>query len=95
MPEDADGQVELSRLFDELAARRIASVMIEGGARLITSVLRGRFAHQVVLTISPRFLGGVSAVTGLGGLDAAARPRLEHPSYAAMGEDLVVHGELV
>lgn len=95
VPEDEDGLVDLPSLFASLAAIDIRSVMIEGGARLITSVLRGRLADQLVLTVSPRFLGGVHAVSGLTALDADARPRLTHAYYAAMGDDLVVHGEIV
>ncbi|HMQ33695.1 MAG TPA: RibD family protein, partial [Chloroflexaceae bacterium] len=41
------GGVDLAALLARLAARGVPSLMVEGGARLITSLLRGRLADRL------------------------------------------------
>jgi len=89
-----DGSVDLEALLVELRARGIRSVMIEGGAKIITSVLVGELADQLVLTISPRFLGGVRSVEPLCGRGRNDRPELANVFCETIGNDLVVQGEL-
>ena len=62
LPEQADGRVDLGVMLDRLGERGIASLMVEGGAAIITSFLAGRLADQLVLTIAPRLVGGLGAV---------------------------------
>ncbi len=93
IPLDAHGGVDLARTLEVLAGEGIASLMIEGGAGIITSVLRDRLADQLVLTISPVLLGGVRAVGSLGAA-TDRRPRLENIHREFVDEDLLVQGEL-
>ena len=90
---NAQGGVDLAELFKRLPERGISSVMVEGGARITTSVLRGGLADQIVLTISPELMGGLRAV---GPLHEAAesRPRLENRRWCILGDDLIVLGEV-
>jgi riboflavin-specific deaminase-like protein len=90
-----DGSVDLESLLQKLRARGIRSVMIEGGAKIITSVLADELADQLVLTISPRFLGGVRSVEPLCGRGRSDRPELANVFCEAIGNDLVVQGELL
>ena len=53
-------------LLECLAELGINSLMVEGGARIITSFLRDRLADLLVLTISPMLVGGLHAVDNLG-----------------------------
>jgi riboflavin biosynthesis pyrimidine reductase len=69
--------------------------MIEGGAKIITSVLADELADQLVLTISPQFLGGVRSVEPLCGRGRSDRPELANVFCEAIGTDLVVQGELL
>jgi riboflavin biosynthesis pyrimidine reductase len=69
--------------------------MVEGGAKIITSVLVGGFADQLVLTISPHFLGGVRSVEPLCGRGRGQRPELDDVFCERIGSDLVVQGELL
>jgi riboflavin biosynthesis pyrimidine reductase len=71
------------------------SLMVEGGARLITSVLKADVADQLVLAIAPRFLGGVRGVQSMEQLDTARRPKLTSTYFESVGGDMVVYGELV
>lgn len=88
-----DDLVDLAALFSYLPRVGISSVMIEGGARLITSTLKSHLADQLVLTIAPRFLGGVHAVESMQELSPPLRPLLKNVSFECMEGDLVVHGE--
>jgi 3,4-dihydroxy 2-butanone 4-phosphate synthase/GTP cyclohydrolase II len=90
-----DGSVDLGSLFRVLHERGIRSVMVEGGAKIITSILAAELADQLVLTISPRFIGGVRSVEPLFGRGRNRRPELTDVFCETIGGDLVVHGELL
>jgi GTP cyclohydrolase II len=91
-PATQNGEVEIAALLARLAGIGISSVMVEGGSRVITSIITAGLAHQLILTVSPRFLGGVRAV---GALEAAAESRRElvRVRYVVAGGDLMIHGE--
>jgi len=88
------GQIDLPDLFATLGRRGFGSVMVEGGARIITSVLTRRLAHQVAVTVSLDLLGGVRAVEPLGHIPAPLRPRLENVRCVALATGLIIHGQL-
>ena len=89
-----DSGVDLSDLMTSLKAMGIRSLMIEGGAKIITSVFRGHLAHQVVIAIAPRFLGGVRSVESLDAVPLELRPRLEQARCESIAGDLVIHAEI-
>jgi 3,4-dihydroxy 2-butanone 4-phosphate synthase/GTP cyclohydrolase II len=105
LPTQPAGEIDLDLLLERLAALGIASLMVEGGARVITAFLRQSLVDQVVLTIAPVFLGGLHAVeepvgqgSGQGEPTPAtnlAFPRLQQAGCEPRGEDLVVWGKLV
>jgi riboflavin biosynthesis pyrimidine reductase len=72
----------------------INSLMVEGGARIITSFLREQLLDLLVLTVSPLLVGGLHAVNSLGETDPVCFPRLSHPRYEWLGDDLILWGEL-
>jgi 3,4-dihydroxy 2-butanone 4-phosphate synthase/GTP cyclohydrolase II len=92
LPKTPNGRVDLDALFCRLGRHGIASVMVEGGASIITSIIESDLAHQLVVTVAPRLLGGVRAV---GSLERAsgARPGLVRVRYQQAGNDLLVHSE--
>jgi 3,4-dihydroxy 2-butanone 4-phosphate synthase/GTP cyclohydrolase II len=68
--------------------------MVEGGARIITSFLKDSLVDQAVITLSPRFLGGLKAVVSpLGGKNAST-PALIEAQFEKVGEDFIVYGRL-
>jgi len=95
LAEDKNGRVDLDALGRGLLDHGIESVMIEGGAGVITGVLRAQIADQLVLFIAPHFLGGMHAVSGAGDVDAGAWPKLENTYFGTVAEDLVLYGEFV
>lgn len=103
LPTQSADEIDLALLLERLAELEIDSLLVEGGARVITAFLRQRLADQVVLTIAPVFLGGLRAVEELLGRDSSAEltpvsslsfPRLVNMGFAGWGEDLVVWGKV-
>lgn len=91
-----EGRVSLDRLLPYLASQGIRSLMVEGGAQVITSFYQQHLADQVVLTLAPVLVGGLPAVTPLQPLGDIPEklPRLTEHSSQWLGEDLIVWGKL-
>jgi len=97
LPGDPSGRVDLPSLLDCLGELKINRLMVEGGARVITSFLTQDLVDLVVLTIAPVFLGGLRSLEArLGRIDGAGlvRPRLRQVEYERLGDDLIVWGRL-
>jgi riboflavin-specific deaminase-like protein len=88
-----NGWVDLPDLLEHLGSMDINSLMVEGGAQIITSFLASRLVDQVVLTIAPLLVGGLRVVNQLGRSSRQRFPRLKHLSYQQLGDDLVLRGE--
>jgi 3,4-dihydroxy 2-butanone 4-phosphate synthase/GTP cyclohydrolase II len=90
-----NGWVDLHALLRRLAADGVESLMVEGGARIITSFLEARLVDYALVTIAPQFLGGLSAVgpSARSGIPAAVAS-LTTWVGRRLGEDLVLGGEL-
>jgi len=91
-----NGWVDLQALLQRLGSEGVEHVMVEGGARIITSFLAARLVDYAVVTIAPQFLGGLPAV------DPPARVGLPVPLArltatwlsCRVGDDLVLGGEV-
>jgi len=90
VPINARGQVNLTALLERLGALGIHSVMVEGGARIITSFLAERLVDHMVLTVAPRLVGGLRAVRRFAQADAVYFPRLRNLRYQWLEDDLVL-----
>ncbi len=91
---NADGRVCLQRALKLLWSRGIKSLMVEGGASVISAFLKARLVDALVLTITPQFVGGYKAVTGLGNQSRATFPQLNPFFSERLGDDLIVWGNL-
>ena len=89
----SNGWVDLAELLKHLGSMGINSLMVEGGAQIITSFLASRLVDQVVLTIAPMLVGGLRVVNHLGHSSQRRFPRLKNLSYQQLGDDLVLRGE--
>jgi len=95
LPSDADDHVDLVALFSALAQRGIASVMVEGGATMITALLRARLVDRLAVCIAPKVLGaGIDAVGELGIRDLACALTLNEVRVTSYGTDLVIDGRV-
>ena len=92
--EGPDG-IDLADGLARLLALGIRSVMVEGGARVITSTLRGRLADRVVVALAPLLLGsGTEAVGDLGATQVADGLRLLDRTVHQVGPDVLVAGNV-
>ena len=92
---ESDGLVDLRALMATLYEDGVRSLMVEGGARVITELLEARFIDHVVITIAPTLVGGLHAVSSKNSAVSAAFPRLQGLGYKREGDDLVVWGRPV
>ncbi len=86
-----DGRVSLSAVLAILQGRGLRSLMVEGGAQIITSFLTAHLVDRVVITIAPRLLGGLPAITYLNG---HTLPTLHNAHYRQLGADMVLMGDV-
>lgn len=95
LPADETGRVDLRALLSELHALGVRSVMVEGGAALITSLLRARLADRLAVCIAPKILGsGIEAVGDLGVRELADSLTLTDTSVVPYGVDLVLDSRI-
>ena len=91
LPATAKGQVSLPALLNQLGQRGIKSLMVEGGAGIITSFLAGRLVDRLVITVAPLLVGGLNAV---GNLNGHGLPQLKNPHTQWLGKDMVLSGDV-
>lgn len=92
--DDDPQQVSLEAAMKKLYERGIRSLMVEGGAEVITGFLHANLADSLVLTVAPTLVGGYKAVGNLQTGEGCERFDIE-PLYSLQaGRDLVVWGDL-
>jgi 3,4-dihydroxy 2-butanone 4-phosphate synthase/GTP cyclohydrolase II len=85
----ANGLLDWHSILTELDSRGIRLLMVEGGVRVISSLLESGLADRLIITIAPRLLGGVRAIE-----DVRSLPALRDVKYRQLGEDIVVEAEI-
>ena len=88
-PAGSDDRIDLAARMRRLGERSVDSVMVEGGARVITSFVGRRLADVLIVTISPKWIGGLPVV------DRPEAPpdfglRMAHPFFQPLGEDVIL-----
>ena len=64
---DDETGIDIARLLEALGRRGIKSVLVEGGQRIITSVLAARAADRVIAIVAPKIIGqGIESIGDLG-----------------------------
>ncbi len=87
----ADGRVDLVGLMDELGARGVDSLLVEGGGGLHEAMFRAGLVDEVVVYLAPKVVGGADAKTpveGEGFAKMADALRFGAPVVERMGDDL-------
>lgn len=93
LPTGRQSLIDLTALLELLGEKGVNSLMVEGGAQIITNFLTSRLVDQVVVTIAPVVVGGLRVVDNLGFFNSGHFPRLRQVIYQQVGEDLVIRGE--
>jgi 3,4-dihydroxy 2-butanone 4-phosphate synthase/GTP cyclohydrolase II len=78
---DNRSHLDLAVLLNQLLTESIRSVLVEGGAQVITSFLRARLVDRLIITIAPVLVGGLHGVLDLVGDEARSFPRLQHATW--------------
>ncbi|MBA3615101.1 MAG: RibD family protein [Actinomycetota bacterium] len=95
LPSDADGRVDLAALLGELVAKGIGSVMVEGGATLITAFFRAGLVDRLAVCVAPKILGkGIEAIGDLGIRDLSRSLTLADAAVESYGVDLILSGRV-
>lgn len=88
-----DGNLDLMAVLRKLREMGILSVLVEGGAQVITSFLASRLIDQFIITIAPVLIGGVRAFETGRRINPVKLPKLGDLSQQILGEDIVIIGK--
>jgi riboflavin-specific deaminase-like protein len=96
VPAGEDGLASLPEALAAIRAWGVERLLVEGGARVLSSFLRGHLADEATIEIAPRLLGAPAvAAVGAIGVDALERAvRLEDTRVERAGSSIVVRGRL-
>ena len=89
------GGIDLVMLIDELGTRGLGTVVVEGGGRLIGSLIDLDLVDKVETYIAPVVIGGTDApgpIAGGGAERLRDAPRLEHVTMQSLGQDTLITG---
>ncbi|KAG0008707.1 2,5-diamino-6-(ribosylamino)-4(3H)-pyrimidinone 5'-phosphate reductase, partial [Entomortierella chlamydospora] len=84
---DSLGHLSLPSLLSTLSEQSIRSLMVEGGAGVISSFLKSGLVDSFLLTIAPVYVGedGISAVQ-----HAESAAKFDNISYHTLGRDVMM-----
>jgi 5-amino-6-(5-phosphoribosylamino)uracil reductase/diaminohydroxyphosphoribosylaminopyrimidine deaminase/5-amino-6-(5-phosphoribosylamino)uracil reductase len=92
---DSDGRVDVAELLRVLWARGITSVLVEGGSRLLTSMLASRSADRAVVCIAPKIIGeGINAVGSLAINELSEAVTFNPCSFTPLDGDVIFDGRI-
>ncbi len=93
---DASGRVNLANLLDQLTARGVRSVLVEGGAGLVTSAFQERLVDRLVVCIAPKVLGtGLEAIGNLDILRLDDAVTFGQARFSTLGQDVIFDGQIL
>lgn len=95
LPSDIRGRVDLRAVLALLYQKKIESVLVEGGAEIITSFLNEQLVNRAIITIAPIFISGLNAVGTMDRQYGFAVPRLRKIQQRRLGDDMILSGEVV
>jgi len=95
IPTLTNGLLDLKAILDQLGALGITSLMVEGGARIITSFLRRKLVNMLILTVAPTLVGGLNAIDPTLWAGISPLPRLHDVHSQQLGDDVIIWGDWV
>jgi 3,4-dihydroxy 2-butanone 4-phosphate synthase/GTP cyclohydrolase II len=85
------GGADLTSALTDLHATGVRSLLVEGGAKVITSVLAEGLADRLIVAVAPTIVGaGTEAIGDLGISTVASGVRLTNRSLHVMADDLLI-----
>jgi 3,4-dihydroxy 2-butanone 4-phosphate synthase/GTP cyclohydrolase II len=92
LPEGSCGGIDLPALLKRMGEMGVTTLMVEGGAQVITSFINSQLVNQVIITIAPVLVGGLKVLYSSLQLPFRNFPRLTGVSFHKVGKDLVLWG---
>jgi 5-amino-6-(5-phosphoribosylamino)uracil reductase/diaminohydroxyphosphoribosylaminopyrimidine deaminase/5-amino-6-(5-phosphoribosylamino)uracil reductase len=92
-----DGRVALIEALELLHGRGVRSLLVEGGARILTAFLQQRLAARAEVEVAPLWLGepGTAALGELSVKSMAQALRLDHVELERLGQSVLMRGDVV
>ncbi|TDL28068.1 bacterial bifunctional deaminase-reductase [Rickenella mellea] len=87
--EGSGGHLSVSALLEALYQRNVRSLMVEGGATVISSFLISGHVDNLIVTVAPTFVGEEGLSYEVGGANTPL-PSMEHLNSLVVGRDTVV-----
>ncbi len=91
VPLGKDKKPDLGSVLSHLGEMSIRSVMVEGGAEILQAFLGRGLADHAVITVAPRFVGGLNPYSTQAG---QTFPHIANPSVIQLGDDTIIWGRL-
>lgn len=93
LPPRPTGGLDLGRLLSEIHRRGLHRLMVEGGSRVLQSMLGERLGNGLIVTIAPRLVAGPGVLTSAA--EAGMRwPELVEPHWMQAGNDVILWARL-
>lgn len=92
-----DGRVDLGAFLDELFAREVRGVLVEGGGEIHAAFLDTNLVDRVAIYVAPLLVGGRDATPVVGGVGRELKNavRLGGLSVSALGDDLLIEADVL
>jgi len=90
-----EGKVDVKLLVQELAAREITSLLVEGGSSVLGAFKDAGLADRVCAFVAPKVLGGKESLTAVGGEGCELMQEaleLTEVEYKQLGADILITG---
>lgn len=94
---DQQGRVQLPEALELLSRRGVKRLLVEGGAKVLTSFLRQRLVDRAEIEVAPLWLGaqGTPSVGDLGLAQLGQAARLARTEVERLGASVLVRGDVV
>ena len=92
-----DGRLDLGAVLDDLFAREVRGVLVEGGGEIHAAFLDTNLVDRVAIYVAPLLVGGRGATPVVGGMGRELKNavRLGPLSVTALGDDLLIEADVL
>ena len=92
-----DGRLDLGAVLDDLFAREVRGVLVEGGGEIHAAFLDTNLVDRVAIYVAPLLVGGRGATPAVGGVGRELKNavRLSPLSVTALGDDLLIAADVL
>jgi GTP cyclohydrolase II len=90
----AQGSLDLEQVLAEIHNIGLHRLMVEGGARVLRTMLASRLGDVLIVTIAPRLVAGIGVLAPTSVETGATWPELTDPHWAPYGTDGVFWARL-